>query len=121
VSIDAVIRVSRLDQQILARITHRNSRNALLEQIVQSRRTDSFLKGCVQTSSQSVKKPHNGCRSCLDDRRRHKLGGGIQNDHGDRCLVNIQANKRSVIHEKVLLSLDVDARDQNLIQRAALL
>jgi hypothetical protein len=47
------------------------------------------------------------------------LAGGIQNCHGDPCLMKHQPNILGVIHEGALFCSD-DANDQNLLQKGCL-
>jgi hypothetical protein len=120
-SVDAIILVSGFQQGISARITHHHFRDVRLQQIVQPRRAGSFLKGYVQSSGQPVQKLQNRRGFRLDDRLHHQMAGAIQNHHRDRCLVNIQSNILGVIQHEGAPSVGVDANNQNLLQRGALL
>jgi hypothetical protein len=70
-----------------------------LEQIVQPGRAGSFFKGHVQTAPQATNKLENRFRFRLQDGLHQQLASGIQNGHGDRCLMNIQPNILGVSHE----------------------
>jgi hypothetical protein len=114
-SIDPIVLASRVEQGILAWITHHNFRDVRLKQVVQPRRAGSFLKGDVQTAGQPVKKLQKGCRFRLENGLHQEVAGRIQNHCRNRCLMNIQTNLLSGIHGRVLPFEGVDARDQNLL------
>jgi hypothetical protein len=55
-SVDPVILVLRLEQSILAWITHQHFGDVRLQQVMQPRRSGSFFKAHMQTTAQSVGK-----------------------------------------------------------------
>src|SRR5260370_32759444 len=84
---------------LLPRITDQHLRDVRLEQVVQPGRAGAFFEGHMQAATQAVDKLQNGSRFRLEDGLHHQLAGGILNRCGDRCLMNIQPNILSVIHE----------------------
>jgi hypothetical protein len=66
---------------------------------MQPGRAGSFFKGHLQTAPQPANKLEDGGRFRFQNGLHHQLAGGIQNGSRDRCLMNIQPNILSVIHE----------------------
>jgi hypothetical protein len=60
---------------------------------------DTFFQGHVQTAAQAMTKLENRFGFCFQDRFRHQIASRIQNRHRDRCLMSIQPNLLSIIHE----------------------
>jgi len=118
--IDAVILVAGFQQGVLPRVTHQHLRDMRFEQIVQPGGAGSFFQGHLQTTAHSVEKLQNRCRFGFEDGFHHQLASRVQHGRRDRCLMNIEPNILASFM-RVLLPVGVEANNQNLLERGALL
>jgi hypothetical protein len=97
--IDPITLIPIFEERVLPRITHHQSVNVRLEQIVQPGRPSPFLEGHRQRSAQSGKELKKGCRFRLHDGFHDQLTRRIPHGYYNGCLVNVQPNILFIVHK----------------------